>query len=206
MLAITLPFSVLILSFTLPSNVLDHRLLFVNETLCTSIVSKLFPFSSFWYGVFGIIAHEFIIYPLIRNRLPSILKRIGAASLLVTLISFISFILKLAQFLSHSSEVAIEWIVQILYQLTRGILSQYILTLILEFMCAQSPYNMRGLLLSLVTFLISGGGQMIFGFYFATIIDICTQSWCALVSYSVQLVLLGINNCLHYIFLLTITS
>ena len=188
LLAITLSFSMLALCI---DSIWSNRPLALNGF--TYIVHHLFLFSSFSYSLVGVIAHEFIIYPLIRNRLPSILKRIGVASLLITLISFISFILKLAQFLSYSSEAAIEWIVRILYQLTCGIQFQYILTLILEFMCAQSPYNMRGLLLSLVTLfvIVSGGVHMISDFYFTKICT--TQSWCSLVACSVQFVLLAIG-------------
>ena len=110
-------------------------------------------------------------------------------SLLVTVVSFFCFTLNLVHFLSHLSGTTIDWIILVLNQLTRGILSQFLLTLILEFMCAQSPYNMRGLLLSLVTLFvsISAGVQEIIGFYFNT--NICTQSWCSYVPYSVQLVL-----------------
>ena len=54
-----------------------------------------------------------------------------------------------------------------------------LLTLILEFMCAQSPYNMRGLLLSLVTLfvIISGGVQAIFGIYGAVSLVITAVSF-----------------------------
>ena len=68
--------------------------------------------------------------------------------LINTLISFVCFFLKLAQYLHHSDGTAIEWIVIVLYYSTNGFLSQLSLTLVLEFIIAQSPYNMRGLFVS----------------------------------------------------------
>ena len=57
-------------------------------------------------------------------------------------------------------------------------------------MCAQSPYNMRGLLLSSVVLLViaTAGVDALLDSYFLN--SICTQPWCPLVSYSIQLALL----------------
>ena len=156
-------------------------------TTCINDVISLFLNNSYCYGLLGSVIHEFLIYPIIDSKLPSILKRIGAASLLVALTTFICFILKLALYLSHSSGT--EWIAQFLHSLTLSTLTQYVVTLILEFMCAQSPYNMRGLMLSLTVLLllVSSGVQSVFNLYFTT--EICTQPWCPLVSYSIELAL-----------------
>ena len=94
--------------------------------------------------------YEFVVYPLLQNKLPSILRRIGALSLMATVLSFVCFILTLAHYLSHSNETTTVSIVSVLYQSTNGILLQLFLTFVLEFVCAQSPYNMRGLLVSFV--------------------------------------------------------
>ena len=56
------------------------------------------------YGILETIAYEFLVYPLFKNRLSGILKRIGTAFLIILLVSFIVFVLKLAQFFSHSSD------------------------------------------------------------------------------------------------------
>ena len=190
LMAISLPFAVIIFSFTFLGNVfgtVNGRLLDLN--VCTADIIYLFVDRIFWYGLLGGVAYEFVIYPFIRNRLPSILKRIGAASFLIIFTTSISFSLKMAHYFSHSTETATQWIAQIFQQLTRGVLSQFVVTLILEFTCAQSPYNMRGLVLSIVVLLVlvSSGAQVLFGLFFNT--KICTQPWCPLVSYSVQLVL-----------------
>ena len=139
------------------------------------------------YGLLGVIANEFLIYPLARNKLPSILKRIGIVTFLGIIATSISFTLALAHYLSQSSETATEWIAEILHRLTGGALFQFVGTLIIEFVCAQSPYNMRGLLLSTVMLLMiaSSGVQVVIDVCFS--VKVCTHQWCLLVSYSVKL-------------------
>ena len=101
------------------------------------------------YGLFGTVVYEFLVYPMIGNRIPSTLKRIGFVSLIMSLVSLVCFALKSAQVLSYSSENTTNWIILVIANLATGTLGQVLLTSVLEFMCAQSPYNMRGLLLSL---------------------------------------------------------
>ena len=149
--AISLPFSFLIFSSLFLINVLVKSAdinFKLGLTLCTASVNELFLFSSSEYCILGFVAYEFAIYPLIRNRLPSILKRIGAVSLVTTLVSFVCFILKLTHYLSHSSETVTAWIFLFLSLVIGGSLFQMLLTSVIEFLCAQSPYNMRGMLAS----------------------------------------------------------
>ena len=210
LLAISLPFSVVTISSILPGSgdvfgkvnirlfsFFDDRKPGLNA--CITDIVHFFIYSIFLYGVLGSVIHEFLIYPFIRNRLPSILRRIGTVSLLVTFSSFVCFSLKLVHYLFHSNETVTEWIAQILQQLTRGALTQSLLTLILQFMCAQSPYNMRGLLLSIVALLViaSCGIQIIPGVFF--IAKNCRQPWCPLISYSVKTIICFIGFLLFYV-------
>ena len=187
LLAISIPFSFLICSSLFQISVLTPSTdINLGLTLCEASVNVLYTSTFSGYSIIGIILYEFVIYPLIRNRLPSILKRIGAVSLLTTLVSFVCFILKLAHYLSHSSETATEWIFLVLFNSVGGLLFQMLLTSVIEFMCAQSPYNMRGMLslfiLSLVL-LSEIVGLSIRHLYSETL---CKQSWCSLVLISVK--------------------
>ena len=114
----------------------------------TSDVANFFAHSIAMYAILATLAFEFLVYPLAKNKLPSILKRITAVPLIFTLASLVCFFLKLANYLSHSSETTTAWIVTILHTVMSGILLQVLFTAVLEFMCAQSPYHMRGLLVS----------------------------------------------------------
>ena len=116
----------------------------------TSEIAHFFAHSFALHAILGTLAFEFLVYPLAKNKLPSILKRITAVPLIFTLISLVCFFLKLANYLSHSSETTTSWIVIVLHNVMSGILLQVLLTAVLELMCAQSPYHMRGLLVSFV--------------------------------------------------------
>ena len=73
---------------------------------------------------------------------------------------------------------------------TSGLLEQVLLTSILEFMCAQSPYNMRGLLISFVAPLVilsATIGADLGRLLFYKIDSMCTQSWCPLILISVKI-------------------
>ena len=134
-------------------------------------------------------AFEFLVYPLAKNKLPSILKRITAAPLILTLVSLVCFFLKLASYLSHSSESTTTWIVNVLYTVMSGILSQVLFTAVLEFMCAQSPYHMRGLLVSFV--LPPTVASYIVGIRVGVALrhNVCsTHMQCSLISFSVKIV------------------
>ena len=151
LLTITLPFSLILFSFFFAGQIFD---LIEPKTLpgLTSCETHLiYKYSTHYsgYGLFGTVVYEFLVYPTIGNRIPSTLKRIDFVSLIMTLVSLVCFALKLAQVLSYSSENTTNWIILVIANLATGILGQVLLTSVLEFMCAQSPYHMRGLLLSL---------------------------------------------------------
>ena len=166
-------------------NPITSNAIFSGLNLCEKDVVHILTYSSQWFGVLGVVVYEFVVYPLLQNKLPSILRRIGAVSLMATVLSFVCFILTLAHYLSHSNETTTVWIVSVLYQSTNGILLQLLLTFVLEFVCAQSPYNMRGLLVSYVVpviLLTAAVGWTVPKY----LTHICKPSWCFLVAFSVK--------------------
>ena len=133
------------------------------------------------------VAYEFALYPLVRNKLPSSLERIGTMSLMMTFVIFICFVIKLAHYLSHSEEIATGWIINVLYNVTYGLLSQALITSVFEFVCAQSPYNMRGLIVSFVgpLLILSNAVSSIIGYY---IFDKTRgRSWSSLILFSIKI-------------------
>ena len=167
-----------------------YHKIFQDTIGCTNKMFQFWVTNSNGYGFLGTLTYEFLVYPLFKNKLSGILKRIRAAFLIVTLVCFVCFALKLAQFFSMSNDDTTEWIVTVLYYSVTGLLQQVLLTSILEFMCAQSPYNMRGLLLSLVVplLIITSTLASTIGHYF--FIETCsTEPWCFLILTSVKIVL-----------------
>ena len=155
----------------------------------TSNVANFFSHSTAVYAILATFAFEFLVYPLAKNKLPSILKRITAVPLIFTLVSLVCFFLMLACYLSYFSETTTAWIVIVLHNMMSGILLQVLLTAVLEFMCAQSPYHMRGLLVSFVlpltvTSCIVGASVGV-----ALKHNVCsTHVQCSLISFSVKTV------------------
>ena len=148
---------------------------------------KFFLNTSSVYGIITTLLFEFLVYPLAKNKLPSILKRITAVSLILTLVSFVCLILELSHYLSNSNETTTKWIADIFHVSMNGILLQMLLTSLLEFMCAQSPYNMRGLLISFILPFLFFSSQV--DLRVAKVIShkLCFKKrWCSIVAYSVK--------------------
>ena len=124
---------------------------------------------------FGLYFTSFLIYPILRNRLPSILKRIGIVSLLMTTFSFVFLTLEVA--IHYQNDIkAISTVLIVLQASTKGVLACLLGTTMLEFICAQAPYNMRGMF----------GGSILF-------IMVCTNSSISLFSTKISLTLYEIN-------------
>ena len=109
----------------------------LNITNCTSSMVYTFSLRLWWSGIVTTIVYEFALYPFIRNKVPSSIRRIGAATLFILLLNIINLAMQFSRY---------AWI-SVLYM---GTLDGFIMVLLLngifEFLCAQSPYNMRGLL------------------------------------------------------------
>ena len=124
----------------------NEEVLHANTTdSCTSSIIYTFSFNNLWSGIVTTIIYEFALYPLIRNKVPSSIRRIGAAALLNLLLNVLYL---LAQFCpNHFWRPVFAGAVS-------GFLLVLLINSILEFVCAQSPYNMRGLLTGYIMFLL----------------------------------------------------
>ncbi len=81
---------------------------------------------------------------MIRNKLPSILRRIGIISLFITTLSVVFLILELLQN-NYDKLVAIKYVIIVLNSISTGVLTMLLFSAMMELVCAQAPYNMRGL-------------------------------------------------------------
>ena len=131
---------------------------------CSS-TSKLwasYVFNS-WWSVIPL--YEFGLFPLIRYLLPSILKRIGTISLLIFVVKCSYLATSVVDFIHSQPTNNTETDPVILYPIDHdfwvnmaisfasGSMAMFLTTAVLEFVCAQSPYNMRGLLTGFSTLL-----------------------------------------------------
>ena len=79
---------------SIPTVFLSPVPLVKGNSSCNDSLLQLFTYSSLWYGIVWTVFYEFVIYPLVRNKLPSILKRIGIIFLLITISSVVILILQ----------------------------------------------------------------------------------------------------------------
>ena len=109
LLAISLPLFFIGVSFnfhTFQFTLFNHY-----DSSFSTGVTVLFTHSISVHAILATVVLEFIIYPLARNKLLSIHKRITAVPLISTFVSFAYLISKLVHYLSHSREATGEWIV-----------------------------------------------------------------------------------------------
>ncbi len=159
--------------------------------LCNAQIVKLFSYNESFCFILWTLVHEFLIFPLLRDRLPSILKRIGIASFLSALVTLICLILKLINYHFEGGLIAIDWTVSVLYGSMQGLIAQTFSTSTVEFICSQSPYSMRGLLTAciaisvLLSSILSSGTTFLLKKYYTCEASLCFPvSWCVKVTLS----------------------
>ncbi len=126
-------------------------LLFDNkDSSCNAHLLYAFTYSPLAVMIIAILLHEFLVYPLIRNRQPSVLKRIEFISFLYFIFNCIRLIFTILN--HYNIENYSPWY-RLIYSVPLCCLFVHLLATLLEFVCAQSPYKMRGLLLGYAVFL-----------------------------------------------------
>ena len=143
--------------------------------------------------------YELLIYPCLRNRSPSILKSVGIGAAAVILTSLYGVIAEIMRqvvthgsiecMLTHTVPNENEIIpINILVGLTYIILFKSTI----EFICAQAPYNMNGMLIGMsltMSFLFSTLGALLRFTWSSKWFDILDTSTCGIWFYLTTLVL-----------------
>ncbi len=115
---------------------------FPNMTVFSSQMIVHFTFDNKWSVLIATVLIELVLYPLIGHKLPSIMKRIGIISFWTTIVSILCLTLELVNH-NIEYEIVTAWITNVLnYTSSASIF--LLLGVILEFICAQAPYNMKG--------------------------------------------------------------
>ena len=133
---------------------------------CSSVLYGTLTTDTMWSVIVSTIVYELGIYPFIRNWIPTSLKRIAIGSFLALLIK-ISFLVESTVNLNSTQPATAYDTDNNLLHNVNAVLGflQYLAILILingllEFVCAQSPYNMRGLLTGCAAFIIFASMQV----------------------------------------------
>ncbi len=156
---------------------------FPSLTECESTVVFLFSYFGIAIFLIGILLQELLIYPIARGKFPGILTRIKATYFLIVNICVVCLILAILNYLALVPSLSID----VIFSVSSGLLSVVLLPAELEFACAQSPYNTRGLFVGLVY--IKYAGSLFFNAVFVSLMSICTSEYCIIIHWSVIAVL-----------------
>jgi len=182
-LLMPLPYLVLILATNIILPV--YNVYFVEQQNCTSAWVYIFTYNPWWLIALSTVIFEGLVYPLVGHKLPNTLKRMGCVKALLLAIN-IGFLLTNVYLLYFPSktEVTKTFIAScILY----GPLSMVLTTSMYEFVCAQAPYNMRGLLTGYTIFLNTTG--LVLGFViFEIMASFCDNKYmyCSIIKFSLS--------------------
>ena len=170
----------IVIAYSLVVALIDLTPQSIAFSVCRHTVIELFVYDHSLLIVVGILLYEFVIYPLVQRNMMRMLRRIVAAAfILCFVIVFLSIVdlgrhavhhryvctynntalVPISDFLSPVALYSVEAVGNILLSVTVAILS----TATFEFVYAQSPYSMRGIMMGLTWFVFSlslalGGG------------------------------------------------
>ena len=142
------------------------------------------------------LVYEFVIYPFVGNKLPSILRCIGAASFVVIVLSLVSLVVSIVSHYYNTVDPLV-WH-DIVLQVVSGLSAMVLVSSALEFVCAQSPYNMRTLVMGYAVLLLLSSELL--GSLLRHVFDVnCTGPYCSIILYSITVLLVVIGFLLHCI-------
>ena len=122
--------------------------------------------------------YEFGVYPVIQNKLPNSLKRIGITAFAISFLNIGQFMSYMIDYFHPEVSLLQQQWLYIACSILNGIVILFFLSGVLEFVCAQAPYNMRGLLTGYTNFvvliLMSFGALIFFAFEMAYAMPLCT--------------------------------
>ena len=194
LLVVSVPFVIILLSLNLLLR--NPVAKFSQMSQYSSVILYCLTYNKYWCIVVGTLVYEFVIYPFARHKLPSILRRIGAASFLVIVLSIVSLIVSVVSYYNGTVD-SVVWH-DIVLQVMSGLLTMVLLSSALEFVCAQSPYSMRTLVIGYAVFLLFF--SLLLGSYLWSVFHrYCTGLYCSIIRNSITVSLAVIGFLLHCI-------
>ncbi len=192
LLVLSLPLWVLILSENAGLVNSQPKFLTSNWTMCNQRLLKYFTHASESWILITTVLFEFVIYPIVRDRLPSIMKRIG-------IIAFFNFVLNVVfltlSLVSHLGENEDIWtlVLTSLFYMSQGIQNCLLFCAILELICAQVPYYRKGFFMGCIGY----GTFISIGIEYALFKRHETLSFCT--DCDMRSILLGVKSCVSLI-------
>ena len=121
---------------------------------CTSALLDMLIYSPWWSIIIATIAYGIGVYPLLKNRMPNTLRRIGMAAFLILILNSGLLIIAVTDFFNPELHLVQNVWRYAVVNILNGVATLFFLTGVFEFVCAQSPYNIRGLLTGYTNFVL----------------------------------------------------
>ena len=155
---------------------------FSQNSSCTYTVFSMFTYNPYLCSMVTLILYKFFIYQIFKHRLGSSLKRICHLTIMVFFLN-IGFSTFSIISLVSTDVAASQWPFFIYSILSYSAFSLFV-AFTVEFVCAQSPYSMRGLLSGIVFFTIILSAQLGY-FTYLLLTHHCAAKYCSVVQYSI---------------------
>ncbi|XP_064403264.1 solute carrier family 15 member 3-like [Halichondria panicea] len=149
-LALTSPMWIILVAFHMFLNIFalfDYELHFDGASNCTTTVLTYFTYQWDLWCIVLVVVYELFMYPLICHIFLSSIRRIGLIAFAIFIVNFVCVLLSIYYYVSNQP---IHIVLAYAHSIVVAALIISLLTSAMEFVCAQSPYNMRGLLLGYV--------------------------------------------------------
>ena len=144
---------------------------------CVCTVFSKFTYSPFWCFLVTVLLYKFVIYSLCKHSLGSSLKRNGVLTFLACVFNISFSVISIVRL----SKPVSPWPFVAYSILSCAVISLFLIFTV-EFVCAQSPYGMRGLLSGFAFFTIYLSCQL--GFLISLIFThYCNTNNCKIVQY-----------------------
>ena len=172
----------------------EHLIHIPQQSICGMISVYTFVYNPSCYTVLSMFLHEICIWPLLKVRYPSALKRVGITSMFTVVLNVIYLCWTIAA--SHVSIPHSNWFYTVFLALTYLTL-YHLFTSVFEFICAQSPYSTRALMIGYTIVIV------VFSIVIASALDsgftaFCYDN-CSVIHSSITLVTAIVGFILHCI-------
>ena len=118
---------------------------------CHSHLIKFFTYDQNLFSAVFLVVHELVIFPPFGHLTPSSIRRIGVSFLLIVIASFFCVLICVYFYFYNHVHIALAYI----HVLSEAIVLSILYPSLMEFVSAQSPYNMRGVLQGYVWCIVS---------------------------------------------------
>ena len=176
----------------------DSNMYKSNLTRCSLTAMGTVISNPLWWVIVGIPIYEFAIYPLVMAWVPSILKRIGIGSFITVILNALFLILSGVSYRYHDNVSMNRIWVDFPQSVVVAIVIILLITSVLEFICAQSPQNMKGLVIAYIWCQYSFSSIFV-SFIFAIFVTYC-DSHCVIL-YCLFATLMSIVGFITFCFL-----